>query len=69
MRATYDEEQAAIPRLRSAAQMASAHGSVALLRRCEHDLGERVSASPLPAFRTRPEASASQRTLSERPGP
>ena len=28
MRAAYDEEQAAIARLRSAAQMASAHGSV-----------------------------------------
>jgi class 3 adenylate cyclase/tetratricopeptide (TPR) repeat protein len=39
MRAAYDEEQAAISRLRSAAELASAHGSVALLRRCEHDLG------------------------------
>ncbi|MGN6377779.1 MAG: AAA family ATPase [Gaiellales bacterium] len=38
MRATYDTEQAAISRLRSAAQTASAQGSVALLRRCEHDL-------------------------------
>jgi class 3 adenylate cyclase len=38
MRAAYDEEQAAISRLRSAAQTASAQGSVALLRRCEHDL-------------------------------
>jgi hypothetical protein len=38
MRAAYDEEKAAISRLRSAAQLASAQGSVALLRRCEHDL-------------------------------
>jgi hypothetical protein len=38
MRAAYDEKQAAISRLRSAAQLASAQGSVALLRRCEHDL-------------------------------
>jgi DNA-binding SARP family transcriptional activator len=41
MRAAYDEEPAAISRLRSAAQMASAHGSDALLRRCEHDLANR----------------------------
>jgi hypothetical protein len=41
MRAAYDEEQAAIPRLRSAARMASEHGSVALLRRCERDLSTR----------------------------
>jgi hypothetical protein len=41
MRAAYDEEQAAVSRLRSAAQMASAHGSVALLRRCEHELTAR----------------------------
>ena len=38
MRAAYDEKHAAISRLRSAAQLASAQGSVALLRRCEHDL-------------------------------
>jgi DNA-binding SARP family transcriptional activator/tetratricopeptide (TPR) repeat protein len=41
MRAAYDEEQAALTRLRSAAQMASGHGSLALLRRCERDLGMR----------------------------
>ena len=41
MRAAYDEDQAAITRLRSAAQMAAGHGSVALLRRCERDLGMR----------------------------
>jgi DNA-binding SARP family transcriptional activator len=39
MRAAYDEvEGAALSRLRAAAQMASAHGSAALLRRCEQDL-------------------------------
>jgi hypothetical protein len=41
MRAAYDDQESAISRLRSAAQMASAHGSVALLRRCEHDLAAR----------------------------
>ena len=41
MRAAYDDEQAAIARLLSAAQMASEHGSVVLLRRCERDLGTR----------------------------
>ncbi len=47
MRAAYDGEQAAVARLRSAAQMASAHGSIELLRRCEHDLARRgVRAQP-----------------------
>ena len=42
MRAAYDDEgEVAISRLRSAAQLASAHGSVALLRRCERDLAGR----------------------------
>jgi DNA-binding SARP family transcriptional activator/tetratricopeptide (TPR) repeat protein len=41
MRAAYDEDQAAAERLLSAARMASEHGSVALLRRCERDLGTR----------------------------
>ena len=41
MRAGYDDEQAAIERLRSAARLASAHGSVALLQRCERDLRTR----------------------------
>jgi DNA-binding SARP family transcriptional activator len=41
IRAAHDQGPAAISRLCSAAQMASAHGSVALLRRCEHDLAER----------------------------
>jgi tetratricopeptide (TPR) repeat protein len=42
IRAAYDDEgQSAISRLHSAAQLASAHGSVALLRRCERDLARR----------------------------
>ncbi len=42
LRAAHDEEEtAAILRLCSAAEMASAHGSVGLLRRCEHDLSRR----------------------------
>jgi DNA-binding SARP family transcriptional activator len=50
MRSAFDDEQAAVTRLRSAAQMASAHGSVALLRRCETDLGLRgVRPIPEPA--------------------
>jgi DNA-binding SARP family transcriptional activator len=39
MRAAYDEdEEVATARLRAAAELASAHGSIALLRRCERDL-------------------------------
>ncbi|HUK73133.1 MAG TPA: AAA family ATPase [Streptosporangiaceae bacterium] len=41
MRAAHDDGEAAGSRLCSAAQMAAAHGSVALLRRCELDLAER----------------------------
>ncbi len=41
LRAAYDGEERAISRLRSAAEMAAAHGSVGLLRRCEHDLASR----------------------------
>ena len=48
MRATYDQEQAAISRLRSAARLASAQGSVALLRRCEHDLAGHGVHPPTP---------------------
>ena len=48
MRAAYDDEQAAIARLLSAAQLASEHGSVALLRRCERDLGSRNVHLPTP---------------------
>jgi class 3 adenylate cyclase len=46
MRAAHDEEQAAVSRLRSAAQMASAQGVVALLRRCERDLADRGARLP-----------------------
>jgi DNA-binding SARP family transcriptional activator/tetratricopeptide (TPR) repeat protein len=47
MRAAHDDGEAASSRLRSAAQMAAAHGSVALLRCCERDLAERgVRPSP-----------------------
>jgi DNA-binding SARP family transcriptional activator/tetratricopeptide (TPR) repeat protein len=38
LRAAHDDEEAAVARLRSAAGLASEHGSVALLRRCERDL-------------------------------
>ena len=38
MRAAYDDAEAAVARLRAAARLASAHGSVALLRRCAGDL-------------------------------
>ena len=41
LRAAYDGEEGVISRLRSAAEMAAAHGSVGLLRRCEHDLARR----------------------------
>ena len=50
MRAAYDDGQAAVPRLRAAARMASGHGSVALLRRCEHDLVERGLEPGVPAY-------------------
>jgi len=41
MRAANDDEQAAVARLLAAAKMASDHGSVVLLQRCERDLGRR----------------------------
>ncbi|HEY1004161.1 MAG TPA: FAD-dependent oxidoreductase, partial [Streptosporangiaceae bacterium] len=41
MRAAYDEEADARRRLRSAARLAAGHGSIALLQRCEDDLGRR----------------------------
>jgi hypothetical protein len=41
MRARYDQEEGAIARLRAAADLASSHGSVALVRRCEADLSGR----------------------------
>jgi DNA-binding SARP family transcriptional activator/tetratricopeptide (TPR) repeat protein len=49
MRAAWDgDAQKALSRLRSAAQMASGHGSATLLRRCEHDLAERGVRLPAP---------------------
>ncbi|GAA4875534.1 ATP-binding protein [Actinomycetospora straminea] len=41
MRSAHDQREAAVDRLRSAARMASAHGSVALLQRCTDDLARR----------------------------
>ena len=49
MRAAYDEEQAAVARLLAAAQLASEHGSVALLLRCERDLRSRNVGLSAPA--------------------
>ena len=72
MRAAYDDEEAAVSRLRSAAQMASAHGSVALLRRCEHDLAGRGVARPSVIARRRSPDGLTRarfpRTLRERGG-
>jgi hypothetical protein len=48
MRAAYDDEETAVARLRSAAGLASAHGSVALLRRCERDLDALGVRLPVP---------------------
>jgi len=48
MRAAHDDEEAAKSRLRSAAQLASAHGSAGLLRRCERDLAGRGVRRPVP---------------------
>jgi DNA-binding SARP family transcriptional activator/tetratricopeptide (TPR) repeat protein len=50
MRAAYDDQDAAISRLRSAARLACAHGSTALLRRCERDLAERGVRPSTPGF-------------------
>ena len=48
MRAAYDDEgEPALSRLHAAAQLASAHGSVALLRRCERDLAGRGVRPPV----------------------
>lgn len=49
MRAAHDDEEAATSRLRSAAEMAAAAGSVALLRRCQRHLGDEAFAVPPPA--------------------
>jgi DNA-binding SARP family transcriptional activator len=46
MRASYDPPAQAVARLRAAAGLASGHGSVALVRRCEDELRRRGIASP-----------------------
>lgn len=48
MRAAYDEPPAAVERLRSAAALAAAHGSVALVGRCEADLAAAFGVRPTP---------------------
>ncbi|HEY2508987.1 MAG TPA: AAA family ATPase [Streptosporangiaceae bacterium] len=52
MRADFDQPEDAIGRLRAAASLAAAHGSIALLQRCQRDLARRgaslVLAGPLP---------------------
>ena len=69
LRAAHDAEEAAAARLRGAARLAAAHGSVALLRRCEHDL--RARGLRPPARDGRPPARDGRlapRTLAERSG-
>jgi len=66
MRAAYDGEQAAVARLRSAAQLAAEHGSIALLQRCERDLGARGIRLPAPGVLPAGQARARARTLHER---
>jgi DNA-binding SARP family transcriptional activator/tetratricopeptide (TPR) repeat protein len=46
MRAAHDDPDAAVARLCSAARLAAAHGSAALLRRCERDLAARGAIPP-----------------------
>jgi DNA-binding SARP family transcriptional activator/tetratricopeptide (TPR) repeat protein len=48
MRAAYDDAESALSRLRSAARLAAAQGSVALFRRCERDLAARGSGAAFP---------------------
>ena len=68
MRAAYDDEQAAVARLRSAAQLAATQGSAELLRRCEHDLAERGVRPHAPGVPPEGLTGAPRRTLRERPG-
>jgi hypothetical protein len=49
MRAAYDDREQALARLRAAARLATEHGSVALVRRCQHDL---AALGALPARRS-----------------
>jgi tetratricopeptide (TPR) repeat protein len=46
MRASYDPPEQAVARLRAAADLASSHGSVALVRRCEDELRARGILAP-----------------------
>jgi DNA-binding SARP family transcriptional activator len=48
MRAAYDNPESALSRLRSAANLAAAQGSIALFRRCEHDLAARGPGAAFP---------------------
>jgi DNA-binding SARP family transcriptional activator/tetratricopeptide (TPR) repeat protein len=48
MRAACDDAESALSRLRSAAQLAAAQGSVALLRRCQRDLAARGAGAAFP---------------------
>jgi DNA-binding SARP family transcriptional activator/tetratricopeptide (TPR) repeat protein len=68
MRAAYDHEPRAVTRLDAAADLARSHGSVALLRRCEHDLAERGVRPPSPTVPPPRKSGASARTLRERHG-
>lgn len=53
MRAALDpDEQSAVSRLRAAAELASAHGSAALLRRCERDIAARSVRHPAAGVRS-----------------
>jgi hypothetical protein len=49
LRAAYDDEQPATSRLLSAMHLAAAHGSMALVQRCEHDLANRGVRFPAPS--------------------
>ena len=68
-RATYDDHEAdVVPRLSAAADLASRHGSIALLRRCQRDLAVRGVRPPAQAERLRAVRRSATRTLRERPG-
>ena len=44
----FEDQEAAVARLRSAAELAAGQGSRALLRRCEEDLSRRGVRGPVP---------------------
>ncbi|HXJ26285.1 MAG TPA: hypothetical protein VNH17_11315, partial [Streptosporangiaceae bacterium] len=60
MRARYDPPEGAVARLRAAADLASSHGSVALVRRCEADLGDLPSLGDLSGRGVRPLSSPAE---------